>query len=434
MRKRLNVSIFPRPLARTPLFAAALLLLVLRLTANAQFIYATNDGEISITGYAGLDGNVTIPNLIKGLPVTSVADFAFFRSGTLASVIIPDTATSIGSHSFSYCISLTNVTIGNSVRIIKNQAFSHCPNLTAVNCRGNLPSIGAPVFTRDTSATVYYLPGTTGWGQTLGGLPTVLWNPVVPFAYSLDDERVTIVKYTGSEGTVTIPSTIDFLPVTSIGEWAFSWSGLTGVVIANSVTSIARGAFAHCKALTDVRLGDELASIGSYVFADSGLTSITLSNTVVSIGDQAFGWCSLSSVTIPDSVTNIGGQAFYQTSVTNATIGNGITKIEDSTFEYCRSLTAVTLGNGVISIGDFAFSSCTSLGTLRIPDSVSSIGAYSFINCYALSNVTIGNAPTVGSNAFRGDGRAIVYYLPGSTGWGPTFGGLPTSTWQYLPE
>src|ERR1041385_8563229 len=192
MRKRLNVSIFPRPLARTPLFAAALLLLVLRLTANAQFIYATNDGEISITGYAGLDGNVTIPNLIKGLPVTSVADFAFFRSGTLASVIIPDTATSIGSHSFSYCISLTNVTIGNSVRIIKNQAFSHCPNLTAVNCRGNLPSIGAPVFTRDTSATVYYLPGTTGWGQTLGGLPTVLWNPVVPFAYSLDDERVTI--------------------------------------------------------------------------------------------------------------------------------------------------------------------------------------------------------------------------------------------------
>jgi hypothetical protein len=29
----------------------------------------------------------------------------------------------------------------------------------------------------DDYATVYYLPGTTGWGTTFGGRPTVLWNP-----------------------------------------------------------------------------------------------------------------------------------------------------------------------------------------------------------------------------------------------------------------
>jgi hypothetical protein len=33
------------------------------------------------------------------------------------------------------------------------------------------------VFYGDDNSTVYYLPGTTGWGPTLGGLPTVLWNP-----------------------------------------------------------------------------------------------------------------------------------------------------------------------------------------------------------------------------------------------------------------
>jgi hypothetical protein len=27
--------------------------------------------------------------------------------------------------------------------------------------------------------TVYYMPGTTGWGSTLAGRPTVLWNPQV---------------------------------------------------------------------------------------------------------------------------------------------------------------------------------------------------------------------------------------------------------------
>jgi hypothetical protein len=37
------------------------------------------------------------------------------------------------------------------------------------------------VFSGDGNATVYYLPGTTGWGwaSTFGGLPTVLWNPQV---------------------------------------------------------------------------------------------------------------------------------------------------------------------------------------------------------------------------------------------------------------
>jgi hypothetical protein len=33
------------------------------------------------------------------------------------------------------------------------------------------------VFSGDHHAMVYYLPGTTGWGATFDGRPTVLWNP-----------------------------------------------------------------------------------------------------------------------------------------------------------------------------------------------------------------------------------------------------------------
>ncbi len=29
------------------------------------------------------------------------------------------------------------------------------------------------------SATVYYLPATTGWSNTFGGVPAVLWNPLI---------------------------------------------------------------------------------------------------------------------------------------------------------------------------------------------------------------------------------------------------------------
>ena len=39
-----------------------------------------------------------------------------------------------------------------------------CNNLTAVYFQGNAPSVGSSVFDGDNNATVYYLPGTTGWG------------------------------------------------------------------------------------------------------------------------------------------------------------------------------------------------------------------------------------------------------------------------------
>jgi len=41
-----------------------------------------------------------------------------------------------------------------------------------------------------------------------------------------------------------------------------------------------------------------------------------------------------------------------------------------------------------------------------------------------------GNAPFVDSYAFDGTHNATVYYLPGTTGWGPTFGGRPTALWS----
>jgi hypothetical protein len=33
------------------------------------------------------------------------------------------------------------------------------------------------VFTGDSSLTIYYLPGTTGWDQWVAPPPAVLWNP-----------------------------------------------------------------------------------------------------------------------------------------------------------------------------------------------------------------------------------------------------------------
>jgi hypothetical protein len=52
---------------------------------------------------------------------------------------------------------------------------------------------------------------------------------------------------------VTIPDTINGLPVTSIGSGAFAWcSSLTSVTIPDTVTSIGGGAFENCTSLTTI--------------------------------------------------------------------------------------------------------------------------------------------------------------------------------------
>jgi hypothetical protein len=114
---------------------------------------------------------VTIPN-----SVTYIGNYAFDGCSRLTSVTIPNSVTSIGYGAFAYCSSLTSVTIPSSVTSIGTYAFQSCASLTSAYFLGNAPFDFGTVFNFD-PATVYYLPGTTGWGSTFGSVPAVLWNP-----------------------------------------------------------------------------------------------------------------------------------------------------------------------------------------------------------------------------------------------------------------
>jgi hypothetical protein len=71
-----------------------------------------------------------------------------------------------------------------------------------------------------------------------------------------------------------------------------------------------------------------------------------------------------------------------------------------------------------------------------MPDSVTSIGYGAFSGCSSLTGAYFkGNAPSLdGSAVFKGDDKATVYYLEGTTGWGKTFGGRPTAVWNPQAE
>jgi len=317
--------------------------------------------------------------------------------------------------------------------------------------------------------TVYYLPGTTGWGSTFSGRPAVLRDPAVPFNYTTNGGAITITGYWGTNGVVTIPGTIIGLPVTRIGTYAFyAYTNLTRVILPSGLTTIGDAAFLLCENLTNVAIPASVSSVGNGAFAASGLTSLTLSNGLSSIGDQAFHGCArLTSVTIPASVASIGAEAFsscasltsiaveasnpYYRSVAGVlfnqtattliqcpggkmgayAVPDGVTAIGNAAFSHCYGLTAVTMPNGLASIGGGAFNWCTSLPSLTIPSSVTSIGVGAFSWCTNLTALRFrGNAPSAGSDVFYADDRATVYYLPGKTGWGATFGGRPTALWR----
>jgi hypothetical protein len=137
----------------------------------------------------------------------------------------------------------------------------------------------------------------------------------------------------------------------------------------------------------------------------------------------------LSNITIPSSVTNIGVKAFRECkSLTSVSIGSGVTNIQESAFRDCKSLTSVSIGSRVTNIQQSAFRDCPSLTSITIPASVASIGQWVF-DQYISQVYFQGNAPS-GINIFNGNNNAIIYYLPGTTGWGTTFDYRPTVAWN----
>ena len=213
------------------------------------------NGVTSIEGWAfaycrGLT-SVTIPN-----GVTSIGDDAFYNCSGLTSVTIPNGVTSIGDEAFYNCSGLTSVTIPNGVTEIGEYAFKNCSGLTSITIPNSVTEIGYLAFWY--VPLVIYTGSVSGspWGATnVGG--AIDEN----YVYK-DAEKKIIFKYIGQKTDVVIPQT-----VTTIAAGAFSDSpAITSVTIPSSVTKVEDGAFSGCTALKNVTC---LATVPPTAYANS---------------------------------------------------------------------------------------------------------------------------------------------------------------------
>ena len=287
---------------------------------------------------------------------------------------------------------------------------------------------------------------------------TAHWNPI----FNLENNKIlSLTPYASTLKTLNIPSTIDGVEITEIGDDAFRGNlMLEKVVIPDSIKKICSGAFYDCGFLTSITISNNLKEIERLVFMGcynltevnitsleswfnqsygagfssayhlylngTELTEIIILKTISEIKDYALCMASyITSITIPDSVTSIGSSAFYNCS--------GLTslKVEDGNEVYhsagnciisskdkiliagCKS-SVIPKDGSVTSIASYAFSSCSGLTSITIPDSVTIIRNHAFSSCSGLTIIIPQNCsfydPYIGLNAFYNCSDLTIYW------------------------
>jgi len=271
------------------------------------------------------------------------------------------------------------------------------------------------------------------------------------FTLARDNISVVITRYIGPSwdvGTLIIPSTIQGLPVSEIGPFAFSNEAhfnrrtdsffasrrynheiihvyipdsvkiigagaffanrLFTVNIPDSVTTIGNYAFYLCENLTEVTLPDNVTNWGRNIFTRSGLGNIVFPSNMSKIPPRFVSGTQITNLIIPEGITEIGEGAFANCRILlDVTLPTTLETIGDSAFSGCIALTEILIPNSVISIGERAFRGSTSLRSIIIPEGITTIKPETFFGCTALQSITLPSTIIyIGAGAF-GNCRAI---------------------------
>ena len=380
--------------------------------------------------------------------VETIGNGAFNYCQNLERIALPSALQTLSNGTFYGCTALSEVTFPASLETIESRAFSFCRNLSEIKLPTSLKAIQSSVFDYCSALkTVSYDGSLEQWnhitanndvlGYSCPSLVTddytaqfILVKNDLPDHYP---KTVTITKYTGTESTVILPSTISSWPVTKIGEDALKDNTtITSVTIPASVTEIGSNAFAGCTNLTSVNYAGNWSNLtiqsGNPAVQDAANAPLfdfefTLDNTAAIVTNYKYNGAA-ADVTIPSRykgkpVTTIGHAAFFNSAVTSVTIPDSVTSISDDAFVNCPQLTNISIPNSVTYIGFSAFNSCTSLKSITLPSSLSTIQSYTFCNCGNLETIRIPVSVTsIGNNAFADCPSLMTVTYPGSkTQW-----------------
>ena len=348
--------------------------------------YEIIDNSVTITECdTSISGELLIPQIIEGYPVTAIGAFAFNDCRSLTRIIIGNNVTTIGEAAFEGCSSVISVDMSNGITHIGTNAFAACSSLVRIKIPDSVIGIGGNAF-QDCSALE----------------------------------------------SITIPSGI-----AEIDSGTFSGCrSLASIIIPNSVTNISDYAFAGCLSLCDVyysgtkeqwediNIGDadndnDFLLSATKHFANTyetySKTEVDLKISKMEVGsnndidlsnyytkpetDDLFSnkadknkildYISYEIVdgyaVITDCDVSISGEYIIPDTIE----GYLVTSIDDYAFANCSKLTKITIPNSVTSFGISAFNGCSNLSDITLPEKLTTIPNGAFTTCSKLSQIKI---------------------------------------------
>ena len=433
-------------------------------------VTSVNLPQVTVLGDYAFGSSDEIAKVTLG-NLTSIGEYAFFETSiTTLPAFTKDTK--IGRYAFAFT-NITSVTIPDGMEVAEG-VFSECDKLVTVKV-GNNVILGKYAFGMDKDSIFkvkhydkggeryfYYVFASSLQNVTIGD-NVVIGETAFTNAASL--KKVTLGK--GAKlGKMAFYNNaslaeIDLSKVLEIGEYALSGDVYYTCLDENmsvaaidkegrymytyhapaikkadlsSATVIGEYAFAYCRDMKTVVLGDAITEVKPYTFAGcTGLTEINL-DKITTVGEYAFTECESLKKADLSSATYIDKYAFvYNKSLTTVILNANPLKqaAEETPAEdtetadhVARHVDAdeeketVKVEHSGLYIGEGAFSYCEKLTSVSNLGKVTDIGSYAF--AYAgLSSADLTDAVKVGDHAFLKEeytpfkvtlGTAITYF------------------------
>lgn len=286
---------------------------------DGAFVYCY---ELTNINVAADNANFTsVDGILYNKDKTELVSYAYgIRKDTFA---IPSTVTSVRGYAFCGC-GVERIEVPSSVTSLGDAAFADCVVIIIDNLSKNVrrgeytfEECGLIVFTKEPTVVV----GNPDLSVVMDTSELKeVWFKV------LSDSTVELRGARADIDTIYIPSKVkingEIYTVTTIGNNAFSYTG---------------GSNLRC-----VKLPPTITEIGEAAFSWVYINEIEIPSSVVEIGEEAFSYCEiLKNVKISENVRSIGEKAFWACFKLDVVIDNSKDniKVGENAFDGCKSVT-----------------------------------------------------------------------------------------------
>ncbi len=173
-----------------------------------------------------LTGTITIPSEIDGFPVTTIGGEAFLGCKKVTEFVLTEHLHTIGAGAFRECESIIQFNIPENVKVIGSRAFERYYSLVSINWPSKISVVPESCFTSCLALDALELPA----------------------------------------------------GVTKIDQYAFRYSGISKILLPDTLKQIGYGAFIDCDKLTSIEIPTSVEEMDSGLFRECDfLTKVIIS-------------------------------------------------------------------------------------------------------------------------------------------------------------